>query len=69
MKKKILLPVIAVLAAGLFFIIWNVTKGGGSKIAPGTYRVTDCEAYPDAYIAVSDDMDIRFYDIDLNKIE
>lgn len=38
-------------------------------MADGTYRVTNCEAYPDAYIVVSrNGKDIQFYNIDLNDI-
>ncbi|MCM1101128.1 MAG: hypothetical protein NC398_07060 [Acetatifactor muris] len=64
-KTVIGLIVIVILTVTVIVVIGT----GGSGLADGTYRVTNCESYPDAYIVVDGKgSNIRFYNIDLNEI-
>ena len=64
MKKILYGAVVVVLAAILVAVIW-LTRSGGSRIAEGTYRIRNCEKYPDAYIVVKEDT-IQLFNFDLN---
>lgn len=68
--KKITKTAIILIVVVLLTVVAIVMIGtGGGHMADGTYRVTNCEAYPDAYIVVSrNGKDIQFYNIDLNDI-
>lgn len=64
-KTVIGLIVIVILTVTVIFAL----GAGGSGPADGTYRVTNCENYPDAYIVVDGKgKNMRFYNIDLNAI-
>lgn len=68
--KKITKTAIVLIVVVLLTVVAVVMIGtGGGHMADGTYRVTNCEAYPDAYIVVKrNGKNIQFYNIDLNDI-
>ncbi len=63
LKVSIFLTVTVVLLAGAFLISCR----GDGRIADGTYKVTNSDAYPDACIVVRGN-EIQFYNIDLNAL-
>ena len=67
MKKVTKIIIILVAAVVLFVAAFLISRAGGSKLANGTYHITNSEAYPDAYIVV-DGNQIQFYNIDLNAL-
>lgn len=67
MKKTAKISIGIIGAIIILAVIIAISGIGGGKIADGTYRVTNCEAYPDAYIVVEGNK-VQFYNIDLNAL-
>lgn len=67
MKKGIRISIISIIVIGLLLAAIFISKSGGSKISEGTYYIENCEAYPNAYITVSNN-EIQFHNIDLNAL-
>ena len=67
MKKTLKSGIILVVAVALLAGVFLISRRGDGKIADGTYRVTNSETYPDAYIVVRRN-EIQFYNIDLNAL-
>lgn len=67
MKKTLKVGIILVVAVVLLAGVFLISRWGDKKIADGTYRVANSEAYPDACIVVRGN-EIQFYNIDLNAL-
>lgn len=67
MKKTLKAGIVLVVAMALLVGVFLISCRGDGTIADGIYRVTNSEAYPDAYIVVRDN-EIQFYNIDLNAL-
>ncbi len=63
LKVSIVLAVAVVFLAGAFL----TSRRGDGKIADGTYKVTNSDAYPGACIVVRGN-ELQFYNIDLNAL-
>lgn len=67
MKKIIKFSIIGIVLIAILLAVIAISRIGGAEIAEGTYKITDYEAYPDAYIVVEENR-VQFYNIDLNAI-
>lgn len=67
MNKYINAAIVVIVVAALLGVIIVTTGIGSGRMADGTYRITNCEAYPDAYLVV-DGYRVQFFNIDLNAL-
>lgn len=63
-KKIIYISTIVLLLLGLI-AVFLLTRGDGTGIREGIYRIEDNSSYPDAYISIKSGQ-IQFFNIDLN---
>ncbi|MGN0374023.1 MAG: hypothetical protein ACI4EN_00865 [Butyrivibrio sp.] len=67
MKKRIFIILGAVILIAFPAVLYFSINIMGKNMSDGTYYVTDCEEFPEAYIVVKNGT-LQFYNIDLNKI-
>lgn len=67
MKRNVKIGICIFSAIVFLVMILVISNMSRMQIAEGTYRVTNCDEYPDAYIVVNEN-NIQFYNIDLNML-
>ena len=67
MSKYLKAAIVLIVAVALLAVIMVTTGTGSGRMADGTYRITNCEAYPDACLVV-DGYRVQFLNIDLNAV-